>query len=198
MRSDASRCLDLFGLLGVPVQRIYELSVSASTDDALADEAEWPDEAGKLARLLAAVPGGLGGHLRSLALCKSFVSGVFWDDFSDAEPHRFPHGGLVGGQGEIKPSFDRHACNARSTSKLMSRRRQTHTDKSRCSVAVQQLDRVVGRQLPRLRRHRYRMAGRGPATISSVVMASSVRTFVPAGAHVDRWHRLRCAFLSAS
>ena len=43
----------------------------------------------------------------SLALCKSFVSGVFWDHLSDAGPHRIPHGGLVDARGGLKPAFDR-------------------------------------------------------------------------------------------
>jgi hypothetical protein len=43
----------------------------------------------------------------SLALCKSYVTGVFWDHLADATPHRIPHGGLVDARGQLKPAFDR-------------------------------------------------------------------------------------------
>ncbi|MCI0684965.1 MAG: endo-1,4-beta-xylanase [Gemmataceae bacterium] len=102
---DASRILDLYALLGVPLQVLLGYP-SAADPDPQAD----PDQ-------------GLGaGHWRSgfspvvqadwitafanLAVCKPFVRTVRWTQFSDAAPHAFPHCGLVDAAGQIKPGLE--------------------------------------------------------------------------------------------
>jgi hypothetical protein len=42
--------------------------------------------------------------LAALALCKPYVRGVQWVHFTDAEPHQFPHCGLVDAAGQVKPA----------------------------------------------------------------------------------------------
>lgn len=103
---EASRLLDLFGLLGVPIQvsMSYPSSPEADSrsgfnelaahsgvwrDFSNGSQADWAEE------------------FASLAVCKSFVSGVIWEHLSDSEPHRFPNAGLVDSLGAIKPAFDR-------------------------------------------------------------------------------------------
>ena len=40
-----------------------------------------------------------------LALCKGCVRGVQWTHWSDAEPHLYPHAGLVDAHGQVKPAL---------------------------------------------------------------------------------------------
>ena len=42
-----------------------------------------------------------------LLLAKPAVLAVFWNHLSDAQPHRFPHAGLVRTDGSGKPGLDR-------------------------------------------------------------------------------------------
>jgi hypothetical protein len=43
----------------------------------------------------------------TLAMCKSYVNTVLWDNLSDADPHRIANAGLVDARGAVKPAFDR-------------------------------------------------------------------------------------------
>lgn len=103
---DASRTLDLFGLLGVPVQ-VSLAYPSASGPDAQADPGERVDRAGRWGAFSADSQAVWAEAFATLAVCKSYVSGVFWDHLSDADPHRIPHAGLVDAGGSLKPAFDR-------------------------------------------------------------------------------------------
>jgi hypothetical protein len=103
---EASRLLDLFGLLGVPLHVSLGYPSSAKADPmvdadaattnggywrdfSLSAQAEWVDA------------------FSGLAVCKSYVAAVTWDHLSDAEAHRLPNAGLVDARGAIKPAFDR-------------------------------------------------------------------------------------------
>jgi Glycosyl hydrolase family 10 len=102
---EASRLLDLFGLLGIPIQvsLAYPSSVTPdakATDEQLGRAGRWRD-------LSPAAQADWADAFGSLAICKSYVSGVFWDHLSDAERHRLPNCGLVDVGGAIKPAFDR-------------------------------------------------------------------------------------------
>ncbi|HJZ91714.1 MAG TPA: hypothetical protein VKE40_12640, partial [Gemmataceae bacterium] len=103
---EASRMLDLFGMLGVPVQ----VSLAYPSSD-LADPKGDPDEriegAGQWRDFSIATQADWATAFTALAVCKSYVVGVFWDHLSDAEPHRIPNAGLVDALGAIKPAFDR-------------------------------------------------------------------------------------------
>jgi len=103
---DFSRLIDQWSVLGLPLQvtlafpsatepdpnQTTDLEVDARSwrlpvsEDA---QAEWIDEY---------VP---------LLLAKPAVLAVFWNHLSDAQPHRFPHAGLVRTDGSGKPGLDR-------------------------------------------------------------------------------------------
>ncbi len=103
---DVSRQLDLFGLLGVPVQVSLGYPASkapdpkAGPDESAGDYGHWRDIS---AAAQADWATGFGG----LSLCKSYVTGVFWDHLSDAEPHRLANAGLIDSRGMIRPALDR-------------------------------------------------------------------------------------------
>jgi hypothetical protein len=103
---EASRSLDLFSMLGCPVQIALSYPSSADPDpqaDPLlkAGRAGWWHGLGPVAQAEWAEV------FASLALAKTFVIGVCWDHFLDASPHRFPNAGLVDAQGNAKPALDR-------------------------------------------------------------------------------------------
>ena len=102
----ASQLLDLFGVLGVPIQVSMAYPSSADADP-LADPAERVAGAGRWRDMTPAAQADWAAAFTSLAVCKSYVSGVFWDHLADAAPHRIPSGGLVDARGQLKPAFDR-------------------------------------------------------------------------------------------
>jgi len=101
---DASRIMDLYALLGVPLHVTLGYPSAGGTDE-LAD----PDQRAQ------------GGHWRSgfspeaqadwvrlfaaLAVCKPYVRCVRWPHFRDAGPHSDPHCGLVDAAGRPKPAL---------------------------------------------------------------------------------------------
>lgn len=102
----ASQLLDLFGVLGVPIQVSMAYPSSAGADPQ-ADPAETVARGGRWRDVTPVAQGDWAAAFASLAVCKSYVSGVFWDHLTDAAPHRVPHGGLVDARGQLKPAFDR-------------------------------------------------------------------------------------------
>lgn len=102
---DASRIMDLYALLGVPLHVTLGYPSAGGNDD-LAD----PDQRAQ------------GGYWRSgftpqaqadwvnlfaaLAVCKPYVRCVRWPHFSDAQPHGDPHCGLLDGGGRAKPALE--------------------------------------------------------------------------------------------
>jgi hypothetical protein len=103
---EVSRLLDLYSLLGVPL-RVTLGYPSSSQPDLLADPeikettGYWEGGITPLAQrdwLHAAA---------TLSLCKSFVRGVQWTHWSDAEPHQFPFCGLIDVKQEAKPALAR-------------------------------------------------------------------------------------------
>jgi len=103
---EASRLLDLFGLLGVPVQVSLGYPSSAEAD-AKAPTEERIERTGRWRDFSPTAQADWASAFASLAVCKSYVSAVFWDHLSDADPHRLPNAGLVDARGGIKPVFDR-------------------------------------------------------------------------------------------
>lgn len=45
-------------------------------------------------------------HIVPLLMAKSAVTGIYLSQFSDALPHRFPHGGLIDAQGNVKQMIE--------------------------------------------------------------------------------------------
>jgi hypothetical protein len=102
---DLSRLIDLYSLLGVPLQITLGLPSAATTDPKASSElmvdagvwrggftpevqAEWAQAFGRL------------------ALCKPSVRSVLWPHLFDAEPHLFPWCGLVDASGTTKPGLE--------------------------------------------------------------------------------------------
>src|SRR5262249_12722205 len=101
---ETSRLLDLYALLGVPLQVTlgYPASakIDADGDPELSAEAGWwksgysPDAPAEWAATFA-----------EMALCKPFVQSVQWAHFADKDPHLFPYCGLVGHDGQPRPAL---------------------------------------------------------------------------------------------
>jgi hypothetical protein len=103
---ETSRLLDLYALLGVPL-RVTLAYPAATGSDPKADPelrvaaGHWrggfnPDAQAEWA-----------AAFTSLALCKPYVQAVHWAHLSDADPHQFPHGGLVDAHGNPRPVVQR-------------------------------------------------------------------------------------------
>jgi hypothetical protein len=109
---DLSRLLDLYALLGVPL-RVTLGYPSASGPDPQSDD-ELSVAGGYWSTATAGCGGG-GGYtpavqaswaeaVAALCVCKPSVQGVQWVHLSDAEPHQFPHCGLLDASGAVKPA----------------------------------------------------------------------------------------------
>jgi hypothetical protein len=99
---EMSRLLDLYALLGVPLHVTLGYPSQATADPDADPElrvgfgrwregftpevqAKWIEEFARL------------------TLCKPFVQAVQWVHLSDAQPHQFPHCGLLDARGNVKP-----------------------------------------------------------------------------------------------
>ena len=103
---DVSRMIDLYSLLGIPLQITLGLP-SASGTDALASP-DFTVQAGqRRGGFTPDVQADWAEDFAALALCKPSVRAVQWVHLSDAEPHLFPAAGLVDAQGNIKPALAR-------------------------------------------------------------------------------------------
>ena len=102
----ASQLLDLFGVLGVPIQVSLAYPSSAARDPH-ADPNERVEGGGRWRDFTPAAQADWAAAFGSLAVCKSYVGGVYWDHLSDATPHRIPNAGLVDARGQLKPAFDK-------------------------------------------------------------------------------------------
>ena len=103
---DASRLLDLFGLLGLPVEVVLSCPAGASDPLAAAHqqrlwEPAWRQPPSPESQAT------WGTMFAALALCKPQVRAVTWDHWSDAEPHLTPCGGLLDAAGQPRPLLDR-------------------------------------------------------------------------------------------
>lgn len=103
---DTSRILDLYALLGVPLQVTLGYPSSTAPDpgadpDVLVDGGHWRDGVN------AKVQAEWAARYAELAVCKPYVRGVHWVHFADAEPHLLPNCGLVDGSGAVKPALAR-------------------------------------------------------------------------------------------
>jgi len=102
---EASRLLDLYALLGVPLQLTLGYP-SANAADPQAD-ANLRVGAGHWRNgFTPAVQAEWAAGFTALGLCKPYVRGVSWTHFSDADPHQFPHCGLVDALGQPKPALE--------------------------------------------------------------------------------------------
>lgn len=103
---DISRMLDLYALLGVPLQVTLGYPSAAGKDELACPEQQanaghWdggytPETQADWAEAVA-----------SLCVCKPYVRAVHWTHFRDGEPHHFPHCGLIDAKGNLKPALQR-------------------------------------------------------------------------------------------
>jgi len=103
---DLSRLLDLYGLLGVPLQVTLGYP-SATGPDTLADNALELDGGHWHSGFTPQIQADWAAAYTALALCKPTVRTVLWSHASDAAPHLFPHCGLIDTHGNAKPALDR-------------------------------------------------------------------------------------------
>jgi hypothetical protein len=103
---DASKVLDLYALLGTPLQ-VSLAYPSADGGDPLADPdltasaGHWHDG------FNAASQADWAEDFAKLAVCKPFVKSVYWSQLSDAETHQFPWCGILDKAGQVKPALNR-------------------------------------------------------------------------------------------
>jgi Glycosyl hydrolase family 10 len=103
---EASRLFDLYGILGVPLRVTLGYPSATGVDpnadpDVRVAAGHWRDGADPEAQADWA------GSFASLALCKQWVQAVHWAHVSDAEPHQFPHCGLLDADNRPKPVLHR-------------------------------------------------------------------------------------------
>jgi hypothetical protein len=102
---DASRVLDLYALLGVPIQTTLGYPSSSAMllrgdPDQRVNLGNWCDGYSHESQADWAA------CFATLALCKPFVRSVQWTHWSDASPHAFPNCGLVDESGREKPALE--------------------------------------------------------------------------------------------
>jgi hypothetical protein len=100
---ETSRLLDLYSLLGVPVTATVGYPSAAGADD-LADPELRVDAGHWREGLAPANQADWASAFTGLAVAKPYVQAVHWAYWSDAEPHAFPHCGLVDAAGQLKPA----------------------------------------------------------------------------------------------
>jgi hypothetical protein len=102
---EVSRILDMYALLGLPL-RVTLGYPSSPRPDALADP-EMRIDAGRWHEgFTPEVQGEWAAQFGALALCKPFVQSVLWTYPFDAEPHQFPHAGLLDAASQAKPALE--------------------------------------------------------------------------------------------
>jgi hypothetical protein len=101
---ETSRLLDLYALLGVPL-RVTLGYPSSNRPDTQADPEAMIGRGHWRAGFTPAVQAEWAAQFAELSVCKPYVQGVQWTHLSDAEPHQFPHSGLIDAQGNAKPAL---------------------------------------------------------------------------------------------
>lgn len=104
---DASKLIDMFSLLGLPIEVLLSQPASSAPDFASRDHEEglwdpaWrggPSPEGQAE---------WGASFAAMALCKHEVRAVTWDHWSDADSHIVPTGGLITTAGTSNPLLSR-------------------------------------------------------------------------------------------
>jgi hypothetical protein len=98
---EASRLLDLYALLGLPIQVTLSYP-SSNAADPLADQTLKAAAGHWLGGLSPDAQADWAADFLALAACKPFVRSVTWAQLSDAELHQFPNSGLLDSTGAAK------------------------------------------------------------------------------------------------
>lgn len=101
---DASRQLDLYALLGLPLQ-IALAYPSAETADAQADSSNTAGAGHWRAGFNPQAQSEWAATFAKLAISKPFVRGVAWAHLTDQDEHLLPHCGLIDAAGQPKPAL---------------------------------------------------------------------------------------------
>lgn len=103
---DVSRLIDLWGSLAVPLQITLAAPAARGSDvqqtsdlevDNTTNRVPWSDES----------QADWADAVVQLLMSKPQVNSIFWSHFSDRDPHRFPHAGLVGPDNRPRPALER-------------------------------------------------------------------------------------------
>jgi Glycosyl hydrolase family 10 len=104
---EASRLLDMYALLGVPLRLTMAYPSQTGRPDPQAD-AELTVSGGHWHAAISPVAQAeWAAAFGSLALCKPTVQGIVWSHLSDADPHQLPHCGLYDAANDPKPALGR-------------------------------------------------------------------------------------------
>jgi hypothetical protein len=104
---DTARVLDVFGMLGIPLEVVLSLPSAADADRMAADHKQTVWKHGWHAGPSPEGQAEWGASFAALAMCWPQVRAVTWDNWSDAEPHLIPHAGLLDAAGRTKPLLAR-------------------------------------------------------------------------------------------
>lgn len=104
---DASRLLDMFSLLGLPLEVLLSYPASSAPDIGARDHGEDLWAPAWRGRPMPEGQAEWGASFAALALCKPEVRAVAWDHWSDADPHLTPGGGLITVAGKVNPLLAR-------------------------------------------------------------------------------------------
>ncbi len=102
---DLSRLLDLYALLGVPLQVTLGYPSSTSVDPQ-ADPDQRPAAGFWRTGFSPEIQADWAASFTRLSICKPFVRAVHWAHFTDSLPHQVPHGGLLDALGNAKPALN--------------------------------------------------------------------------------------------
>jgi len=100
---DASRLLDLFGALGVPLEVLLSHPGSGKLDPAASEHGESVHSVTWRGGPTLEGQAEWGASFAALALCKPHIRSVTWDHWSDSDHHITPFGGLVDTLGRASP-----------------------------------------------------------------------------------------------
>jgi hypothetical protein len=104
---DTARILDVFSMLGLPLEVVLSLPSAAGTDPGAAEHGQSVWQQGWRAGPSPDGQAEWGASVAALAVCWPQVRGVTWDNWSDTEPHLVPFSGLLDGAGRPKPLLAR-------------------------------------------------------------------------------------------
>ncbi|MGE5194840.1 MAG: glycoside hydrolase, partial [Deltaproteobacteria bacterium] len=103
---DFSRLIDQWSMLGLPLQVTLAFPSGVEHDANQTTDLEVDARSWKTPVSEEAQAGWIDEYL-PLLLAKPAVVAVFWNHLSDAQPHRFPHAGLLRPDGSGKPGLNR-------------------------------------------------------------------------------------------
>jgi hypothetical protein len=104
---DTSKLIDMFALLGLPLEVLLSHPASSAPDFGSRDHGEELWDPAWRGGPTPESQAEWGASFAAMALCKHEVRGVTWDHWSDAEPHIVPGGGLVTNAGHANPLLAR-------------------------------------------------------------------------------------------